>query len=173
MVVILPYMKRVIVNYYLMLGLVLIFFLGYELINGKLIDDFDDLNFPNANYHIARIEWENWWNPDTVEKVDEGRVKTHVGAGRRLQELKDYINLFDDGEEPMSGILAKMTPIHTAGHMSVGIEECYNTVLIVGDAINDQYVSLRHLTWLNGLDQNAAKAASRKESLLKHLSSED
>ena len=81
-------------------------------------DDFDDLNFPYADYHIARIECEYCWDPDTGNKVDESRVATAVGARRRLEALEEYINLLDDGEEPIFGILAKLTPRYPLGHMS-------------------------------------------------------
>ena len=36
-----------------------------------VLDDFDDLLFPEAMYHIGRVEWDYWWNPETVNEVDE------------------------------------------------------------------------------------------------------
>ena len=39
-----------------------------------VLDDFDDLTFQNANYHIGRTEWEYWFDTETVNKVREDRL---------------------------------------------------------------------------------------------------
>ena len=75
-----------------------------------VLDDFDDLLFPNATYHIGRTEWDYWWNPETVNRVDESRVETAVGAKTRFEALQDQIEFFDDGDEPIPGVRALMTP---------------------------------------------------------------
>ena len=45
-----------------------------------VLDDFDDLTFQNANYHIGRTEWEYWFDTETVNKVREDRIAMAVGA---------------------------------------------------------------------------------------------
>ncbi|MDP6192201.1 MAG: MBL fold metallo-hydrolase, partial [Paracoccaceae bacterium] len=81
-----------------------------------VLDDFDDLTFQNANYHIGRTEWEYWFDSETVNKVREDRVAMAVGAKRRLEALEENINLFDGNDEIIEGIRALPTPGHSPGH---------------------------------------------------------
>ena len=115
--------------------------------------------FPNATYHIGRTEWDYWWNPETVNRVDEGRVETAVGAKTRFEALQDQIEFFDDGDEPIPGLLALMTPGHTPGHMSFAIANSSQSALIVGDALNNHHIAFKRPDWLSGLDQNPEEAA--------------
>ena len=138
-----------------------------------VLDDFDDLLFPEAMYHIGRVEWDYWWNPETVNEVDESRVQTAVGAKTRFEALQDQIEFFDDGDEPIPGVLALMTPGHTPGHMSFEIANGSQSALVVGDAINDHHVAFKRPNWLNGLDQNPEEAAQTRQKLLNRSSSED
>ena len=119
-----------------------------------VLDDFDDLLFPEAMYHIGRVEWDYWWNPETVNEVDESRVQTAVGAKTRFEALQDQIEFFDDGDEPIPGVLALMTPGHTPGHMSFEIANGSQSALIVGDALNNHHVAFKRPNWLSGLDQD-------------------
>ena len=132
-----------------------------------VLDDFDDLLFPDAMYHIGR------WDPETVNRVDQGRVETAVGAKTRFEALQDQIEFFDDGDEPIPGILALMTPGHTPGHMSFEIANGSQSALVVGDAINDHHVAFKRPNWLNGLDQNPEEAAQTRQKLLNRISNED
>ena len=52
-----------------------------------ILDDFKDITFSYANFHIGRKEWEFWKDPDTVNAVPEHRITTAVGAKRRLEVL--------------------------------------------------------------------------------------
>ena len=138
-----------------------------------VLDDFDDLLFPEAMYHIGRVEWDYWWNPETVNEVDESRVQTAVGAKTRFEALQDQIEFFDDGDEPIPGVLALMTPGHTPGHMSFEIANGSQSALVVGDAINDHHVAFKRPNWLSGLDQDPEMAALTRQKLLNRSSSED
>ena len=138
-----------------------------------VLDDFDDLLFPEAMYHIGRVEWDYWWNPETVNEVDESRVQTAVGAKTRFEALQDQIEFFDDGDEPIPGVLALMTPGHTPGHMSFEIANGSQSALIVGDALNNHHVAFKRPNWLSGLDQDPEMAALTRQNLLNRSSSED
>ena len=138
-----------------------------------VLDDFDDLLFPEAMYHIGRVEWDYWWNPETVNEVDESRVQTAVGAKTRFEALQDQIEFFDDGDEPIPGVLALMTPGHTPGHMSFEIANGSQSALIVGDALNNHHVAFKRPNWLSGLDQDPEMAALTRQKLLNRSSSED
>ena len=138
-----------------------------------VLDDFDDLLFPEAMYHIGRVDWDYWWNQVTVNEVDESRVQAAVGAKTRFEALQDQIEFFDDGEEPIPGVLALMTPGHTPGHMSFEIANGSQSALIVGDALNNHHVAFKRPNWLSGLDQDPEMAALTRQKLLNRSSSED
>ena len=135
-----------------------------------VLDDFDDLTFQNANYHIGRIEWEYWFDTETVNKVREDRVAMAVGAKRRLQALEGNINLFDSNDEIIDGIKALLTPGHSPGHMSFEIDKSSHKALVVGDALNNHHVAFRKPEWISaGLDQDPNLAAETRKKLLEKI----
>ena len=71
-----------------------------------VLDDFDDLTFQNAEYHVGKTEWEYWYDPETVNRVREDRISIAVGAKRRLEALEGNIHLFDNNDEIIDGVKA-------------------------------------------------------------------
>ena len=135
-----------------------------------VLDDFDDLTFQNANYHMGRTEWEYWFDPETVNKVREDRIAMAVGAKRRLEALEENINLFDNNEEIIDGIKALLTPGHSPGHMSFEVGKSSRKALVIGDALNNHHVAFRKPGWTSaGLDQNPNLAADTRKKLLEKI----
>ena len=135
-----------------------------------VLDDFDDLTFRNANYHIGRTEWEYWFDTETVNKVREDRVAMAVGAKRRLEALEGNINLFDGSDEIIDGIKALLTPGHSPGHMSFEVGKSSQKALVVGDALNNHHVAFRKPEWISaGLDQDPNLAAETRKKLLEKI----
>ena len=135
-----------------------------------VLDDFDDLTFQNANYHIGRTEWEYWFDTETVNKVREDRVAMAVGAKRRLEALEGNINLFDSNDEIIDGIKALLTPGHSPGHMSFEIGKSSQKALVLGDALNNHHVAFRKPEWISaGLDQDPNLAAKTRKKLLEKI----
>ena len=135
-----------------------------------VLDDFDDLTFQNANYHIGRTEWEYWFDTETVNKVREDRVAMAVGAKRRLEALEGNINLFDNNDEIIDGIKALLTPGHSPGHMSFEVGKSPQRALVVGDALNNHHVAFRKPEWISvGLDQDPNLAAETRKKLLEKI----
>ena len=138
-----------------------------------ILDDFEDLTFQNANFHIGRKEWEFWTDPDTVNKVREDRITTAIGAKRRLEALGTNINLFENDDKILPGIKALITPGHTPGHMSFEVGDNSKKFLIAGDALNNHHVAFRHPERMGGLDQDPKLAAQTRQFLLQKLTSEN
>ena len=135
-----------------------------------VLDDFDDLTFQNANYHMGRTEWEYWFDPETVNKVREDRVAMAVGAKRRLEAVEENINLFDGNDEIIDGIKALLTPGHSPGHMSFEVGKSSQKALIIGDALNNHHVAFRKPEWTSpGLDQDPNLAADTRKKLLEKI----
>ena len=135
-----------------------------------VLDDFGDLMFPDAAYHIGRSEWDYWTDPDTVSTIDQGRVTFAVGAKNRLGLLAEQISLFDDDQEILPGVLSRLTAGHTPGHMSFEVQVGSESVMIVGDSIVNHHIAFAQPTWMSGSDQDAPLAAQTRVSLLDQLS---
>ena len=134
-----------------------------------VLDDFSDLMFPEAAYHIGRSEWDYWTDPNTVSTIDQGRVTFAVGAKNRLSLLDERISLFEDGQEILPGVLSRLTQGHTPGHMSFEVQMGSESVMIVGDSIVNHHLAFAQPTWLSGSDQNPTLAAQTRVSLLDQL----
>lgn len=138
-----------------------------------LLDDFDEPLFYEATYMMGRVEWNYWWNPETVNTIGEARAAFAVGARRRMEAIEDIVELFDDGEEILPGIAALSTPGHTPGHMAFELRQGSETAVIVGDAIGNHHVAFRKPGWESGADQDAATAVKTRSMLFDRLTSED
>ena len=137
-----------------------------------LLDDFDDLVFPEASYHMGRAEWDYWWNPETVNTIGAARTTFAVGAKRRLEMLEDQINFFDAGEEVIPGVSAVAAFGHTPGHMAFEVRNGSQSAMIVGDAIGNHHVALHHPEWESGSDQDGAMGITSRKMLLDRIANE-
>jgi len=133
-----------------------------------LLDDFDDPAFPDARFHIGRIERDYWVDPATADEIGEARQSFAVGAKRRLDRIADQIMAFDDGDEVLPGITALATFGHTPGHMAfeVGAKD---PVFVIGDAIGNAHVSFVNPAWELGSDQDPKAAAATRAALVNRL----
>ena len=137
-----------------------------------LFDDFDEPMFSQATYMMGRVEWDYWWDPETVNTIDEGRTVFAVGAKRRLEALEDQITLFEDGAEILPGIAAFMTPGHTPGHMSFELRQGSQSAMILGDAIGNHHISFRKPSWFSPSDQDQERAVRSRQLLFDRLVNE-
>ncbi|WP_083194253.1 MBL fold metallo-hydrolase [Leisingera sp. JC1] len=137
-----------------------------------VLDDFDDLLFPNATHHFGRKEWDYWWNPSTVDTIGEDRAAFAVGAKRRMAAVEDQVAFFDDGQEILPGIAARASYGHTPGHMAFEIRNGSASVMLVGDALGNPHVAFERPDWHSGTDQDPKSAAATRNSLLDQISHE-
>lgn len=131
-----------------------------------VLDDFDDPQFPNARYLINRIERDFWMDPATASVIDPARQSFLSGAQRRIEALGDALELFEDGDEVLPGITAKMTPGHTPGHTSFDID---GRIMVIGDAFTNAHVALVRPELPSGSDQNPDIGAATRSALLSDL----
>ncbi|MDF1609426.1 MBL fold metallo-hydrolase [Hoeflea sp. YIM 152468] len=137
-----------------------------------LIDDFDEIVFPNARFHMGRAEWEFWRDPGTVDAMPEARKTFAVGAQNRLVYLEDMINLFEPGAEVLPGVEAVDTAGHTPGHMSFMLHGGSDPVLIAGDAVTHFAISFTHPAWPTGSDQDTEMGIATRLRLLDRLAAD-
>lgn len=136
-----------------------------------LLDEFDEPVFPNAEYMIGKAEFDYWMDPETVTTIGEARATFAVGASRRLGAIAETVRLLSDGEEPLPGIAARLTPGHTPGHMAYEIAGS-TPVMVLGDCIGNHHVAFERPDWASGSDQDGARAAATRAGLLDRLAAE-
>ncbi|MEC9342535.1 MAG: MBL fold metallo-hydrolase [Pseudomonadota bacterium] len=134
-----------------------------------LIDDFDELVFPEASYHMGAAEWDFWRDENTLTRVPEARRTFVVGAQNRLSYLEERISLFAGGDEILPGVEALDTSGHTPGHMSFAVHGDGESLVIIGDALTNVAISFERPDWPSGSDHDAEKGASTRAVLLDRL----
>lgn len=137
-----------------------------------VLDDFDELLFAQASYHMGQTEWDYWSDPDTVDTIGEERASFAVGAARRLDSIEDRCSFFTDGQEVLPGVMAHATFGHTPGHMSFEIGSGNEAAMIVGDAIVNHHVALERPDWPNGSDHNPDQGIETRQRLLDQLATD-
>jgi glyoxylase-like metal-dependent hydrolase (beta-lactamase superfamily II) len=134
-----------------------------------ILDDFDDLLMPDANYYISHSEWEFWGSDKAISAMPAGRENFAVGAKSRFEKIKEQITLFSPGREVVAGIEAVDTGGHTPGHASFVLHSGSESIMILGDALTHPTVSFEYPKWLSDSDMDRQKAADVRLSLLDRL----
>lgn len=137
-----------------------------------LVDDFDDLLFPDATYMMGQTEWDYWTDPQTVDTIDAGRTTFAVGAARRLARIEDRVTFFNDGEEILPGVAARATFGHTPGHMAFEVRSGGNGLMILGDCIGNDHIAFARPEWPSGSDQDQDMGIATRTALMDQLASE-
>jgi glyoxylase-like metal-dependent hydrolase (beta-lactamase superfamily II) len=136
------------------------------------IDEFDEIAFPNATFHVAQPEWDFWMADDALSQVDESRQMFVVGAKARFEAIADQIAFFQPGAEVAPGIESVATFGHTPGHVSYAVHAGGESVMVVGDALTHPVLSFRRPQWRAPLDQIPEMAAETRTKLLDRLSAD-
>lgn len=139
-----------------------------------ILDDFDEITFPEANLFFPQIEWDFWSRDDVNSLMSEGREVFAIGAKNRMEAMKDRVQLFKSGDEVISGIEAFDTSGHTPGHTAFVIHGTSDdeSVMVIGDAITNDIVSFAKPAWPSGSDQDPDKGIETRLRLLDRLASE-
>lgn len=137
-----------------------------------ILDDFDEIAFPDANLHFGRAEWEFWTADDVVSKMSEGRESFAVGAQNRMEVMADRVQLFDGGAEILPGIEAIDTKGHTPGHMAFAIHGGGESLMVLGDALTNHVVSFERPDWPSGSDQDPLQGIATRQMLLDRLTAD-
>lgn len=138
-----------------------------------LLDDFDEPLLPHAEILMGRAEWDYWMDPDTVESIGAARQSFAVGAQRRLVEIEDQVQLFEDGTEILPGIQAVSTPGHTPGHMAFALQAGGQGLMVVGDALANPHLAFERPEWESSSDQIPDMAAASRLDLLDRITAEE
>jgi len=137
-----------------------------------ILDDFDEVWFPEAQLHFPKIEFDFWLNDGTIDNMPEERKVFAVGAKNRLEAIADQVKLFGDGAEVLPGVEAMSTHGHTPGHTSFLIHSTGEPIVVIGDALTHDILSFQKPEWPAGGDQDRELAATTRKKLLDRLANE-
>ncbi len=102
-----------------------------------ILDDFDEITFPEAQLHVGRREWDFWRASGIIESIGEAHQVVAVGAQNRFAAMEDRVQPFDAGAEVVSGVEAVDMSGHTPGHMSFAVHAGSEYVMVLGDALTN------------------------------------
>ena len=134
-----------------------------------LLDDFDEPRFANAEYMIGQTEFDYWMDPNTVNTIGAARTTFAAGAARRLAIIADQLQFFGNGDEPVTGVFARLSAGHTPGHMSFIVG---GKALITGDAISNNFVAFEQPNFATPSDQDPEMAAATRVGLLDQITAD-
>ena len=137
-----------------------------------VMDDFDELLFPEAAYHISQVEWDFWRAADTLQRTPEARKPFVVGARNRFTAIEERVRFFKGGDEILPGVEAVATPGHTPGHTSFALHGGGETVMVIGDALYNVVVSFQRPDWHWGSDVDQEMGALTRFKLLDRLAAD-
>jgi len=137
-----------------------------------VLDDFDDLAFPEAQYHMPETEWNYWMDGNTLDRTPDARKSFVVGAQNRLPRLAERVTLFNNEDEVLPGVEAIDTHGHTPGHTSFALHSGNESMLVVGDALTNAAMSFERPRWPSGNDQDPVAGVKTRLALLDRLASE-
>lgn len=137
-----------------------------------ILDDFDDIAFPDAQFHMPEIEWEYWVASDTLNKTPDARKSFVVGAQNRLSRIEGQIALFRWGDEVLPGVEAVDTHGHTPGHTSFMLHAGSHSMMVVGDALSNAAISFERPMWPSGSDQDRDAGIQTRRALLDRLAAD-
>jgi glyoxylase-like metal-dependent hydrolase (beta-lactamase superfamily II) len=118
-----------------------------------------ELTFPNAIYHVSRIQWE-WAVKNNVREADaflEENINPIFASG--------HLNLVDNEGELFPGFSVRICSGHTPGLMIPVINYKDKTLVYTGDLIP----TIAHIPviWNMSYDIESLKSIEEKESILK------
>jgi glyoxylase-like metal-dependent hydrolase (beta-lactamase superfamily II) len=118
--------------------------------------------FPNAEYQMARAEWDFWTAPEQLAE-DGAHLRTDV------LPLKDSPRLrLVEGEAAITAELSFLpTPGHTPGHCSIAVASAGERAIILGDVAHHPLHLVRF--WVAAIDEVPRVSRRTKRAIAERL----
>lgn len=126
---------------------------------GGTLDDDCQLNYPNADYFISKIEWDFWFSNTGDNPAPQRFIDT---ARKNLAAIKTQVNFIEGTAEIIPGISVIPTPGHTPGHLVVEAISKGQKLLYIADTVLSP-LHLENPDWLPIYDILPKKAAVSKK----------
>ena len=138
-----------------------------------VIDDFDELAMPEAQFYMPDLEWQFWDSDDALAAMPAGRESFAVGAKTRFDVMRDQVAMIAYGDEIIPGVEVVDSRGHTPGHAAFVVHTGEQALMVVGDALTHPLISFQHPEAENKSDMNTADAAASRLRLLDRLATDD
>ena len=137
-------------------------------------DEFGDPLFYEAEHMISKVEFDFWYDDNTVNLMGEGREAFAIGAKRRLEMLEENnLTTFQFDDEILPNIRAVDSRGHTPGHSSFEVRSGNQSLLIIGDALVNQHIAFERPKWPSGSDQDTEQGIATRLKLLDQITTDD
>jgi glyoxylase-like metal-dependent hydrolase (beta-lactamase superfamily II) len=130
-----------------------------------LVDDFDELRYPNADYILPAAELDYWRKVD-VATLPDRMQGVAAGAKRVIDSIGERLTAAPVDREILPGVSYIATPGHTPGHCSVRLASGSDGVIVTADAVFHPVISFAHPDWQPVSDMDGALAAASRRRLL-------
>lgn len=137
---------------------------------GTLLEN-DTLALPNATYYVGESEFKFWTDPMTEASLPKDFKAFAIGARRDLLAVRNRLQFVKEGDSIASSVSVLDTPGHTPGHISVLIEGGSGLV-VGGDAIASEFVSVERPDWAFGFDSQPELAIATRKRLLDRIATD-
>jgi glyoxylase-like metal-dependent hydrolase (beta-lactamase superfamily II) len=137
-----------------------------------VLDDFDELAFPEATYWIGITEHDAWRDPGMKASLPPERESFVIGALNRFEAIEDRMERFKVGDEVLPGIEAVASFGHTPGHVCFSVRNGTEEVMVLGDAIAHPVVPFAHPDWHSQMDQDREMGAQTRKTLMDRLATD-
>lgn len=137
-----------------------------------LVDEFDDLRFPRAQYVVATREFD-FWTMGEAAKLTGPVEGIAAGARRIFKRIESRSIRIRPGDEVAPGIVALDTAGHTPGHISLLITSGREQLLVTADAVQNAHVAFAHPEWHPRADMDGNRAAKCRRQLLDMAATEN
>jgi len=136
------------------------------------VDDFDELQFPNAAYYMSAPERDFWMADDVLSKLPEDRQSFAVGAQRNIMLIEERLAPIAPGDDLSPGISVVDTKGHTPGHISIAAAYGAEKLIVLGDCLTHSVISFAHPDWPTTSDFDKDQAIATRQSLLAECATE-
>ncbi|WP_161973973.1 MBL fold metallo-hydrolase [Rhizobium deserti] len=135
---------------------------------GGMIDGEGAAVFANASYFVGQAEYAFWRDPEFKGRRPESLHAFADLAVKCFSAMGDSLTLLRDGQEVVEGLVARATPGHTPGHLSLHLHGGEG-LFIVGDAITNPLVPFENPDWGFGFDVDRDIGVRTRKRLLDEL----
>ncbi len=136
---------------------------------GGLITTNGSLVYPNANYHIAKKEYDFWMseNPDfSKSKLNPEAAKNSINFTRRiLNIIKERITFFNYGETLFSILQTELAGGHTPGHTIFTISSGDKSIKNIVDTVHTP-ILIGNPEWGTQWDVDFKKGIDTRKNVL-------
>jgi glyoxylase-like metal-dependent hydrolase (beta-lactamase superfamily II) len=136
-----------------------------------LLDEFDEVVAPDAEFHVAAAEWDFWFGDHADRSLPPERAGFVTGARRRFEAIKDKVKMVKPGDDIVSGMSVVATPGHTQGHVSFALAGG-DGMVVGGDVLTHPLISFAHPEWHPIADHVPDQAAATRKNLLDRLATD-